>query len=212
MRPGRRRNSLLDGGAADGLAKMASCRVAGGPRKRASSRRAMKRAVAPTGLSGRPKVGGHHGRKAGFGVSGSVDTPSKWPVLPLQGRCIPPPECRFRRHQAPTMAANGDRGRLQVAARRLSTDSGACSIRRSDHPSRPSASTGCLFSSPKTLLIPAVNHVHRLVSLSAPLRSGRFSGVRQWPVLGVPPTPGTHSRCPERYPGTPVIVCAMPWR
>src|SRR5260221_6534393 len=60
-------------------------------------------------------------------------------------------------------------------------------MRRSDQPSRPSASTDCFLSSPKTLLIPAVNHVsHRLVNVSAANRGGRFSGVPQWPVLGVP--------------------------
>lgn len=59
-------------------------------------------------------------------------------------------------------------------------------MRRSGQPSRPSATTCCRFSSLKTF-IPAVDHhPHRLVK--RPERSpanGRFSGVHQWPVLGV---------------------------
>ncbi len=42
----------------------------------------------------------------------------------------------------------------------------ASSMRRSDQPSRPSASTCCFFSSPKTLVIPAVEHVHTASSTS----------------------------------------------
>src|SRR5713101_1130683 len=71
-----------------------------------------------------------------------------------------------------------------AVSRRTPVDS---SMRRSDQPSRPNATTDCFFSSSKTLLIPAVDHVtHRLVNVSAPTRGGRFSGVPQWPVLGVP--------------------------
>jgi hypothetical protein len=41
-------------------------------------------------------------------------------------------------------------------------------MRRSGQPSRPSATTCCRFSSLKTLLIPAVDHVSdRLVNVSA---------------------------------------------
>jgi hypothetical protein len=44
----------------------------------------------------------------------------------------------------------------------------AASIFLSDHPSRPRARTCCLFSSLKTLAIPATDHsVHRLVNVSA---------------------------------------------
>jgi len=44
----------------------------------------------------------------------------------------------------------------------------AASILLSDHPSRPSARTCCLFSSLKTLAIPARDHsVYRLVNVSA---------------------------------------------
>jgi hypothetical protein len=58
------------------------------------------------------------------------------------------------------------------------------SIRRSDQPSRPSASTCCLFSSLKTLLIPAMDHVlHRLVNVSNAYPAW-------WPVLSCPSVAG----------------------
>lgn len=53
----------------------------------------------------------------------------------------------------------------------------ACSIRRRDHPSRPSASTGCFFSWLKTLLIPAMDHV--------PIASSTSRAPLWWPFLGV---------------------------
>ena len=111
---------------------------------------------------------------AGFGP-GSVDTPS---VVAGFGGHVPsrPPWPR-------TAIPAAFRYALAVSRRTPV----ASSIRRSDQPSRPSASTCCLLSSLKTLLIPAVDHaLHRLVNVSAPTRGGRFSGVHQWPVLGVP--------------------------
>src|SRR5208337_4131990 len=61
------------------------------------------------------------------------------------------------------------------------------SMRRTVHPSRPSANTCCRFSSFKTLAIPAENHTGsptvNVPSVSPPY--GRFSGVHIWPVLGV---------------------------
>src|SRR5208283_4085836 len=60
-------------------------------------------------------------------------------------------------------------------------------MRRTVHPSRPSANTCCRFSSFKTLAIPAENHTGsptvNVPSVSPPY--GRFSGVHIWPVLGV---------------------------
>ena len=61
----------------------------------------------------------------------------------------------------------------------------ACSMRRSDHPSRPSASTCCSLLSLTTLLLAAKEHaIPAGVNVSA-ATGGRFSGVDQWPVLGV---------------------------
>src|SRR5713101_4792162 len=111
---------------------------------------------------------------AGFDA-GSVDTPV---VVAGFGGQVPgrPPLTR-------TAMPAAFRYALAVS-RRTPVDS---SMRRSDQPSRPNATTDCFFSSSKTLLIPAVDHVtHRLVNVSAPTRGGRFSGVPQWPVLGVP--------------------------
>ncbi len=62
-------------------------------------------------------------------------------------------------------------------------------MRRSDQPSRPSASTDCFLSSLKTLLIPAVNHdSHRLVNVSTPYS--------WWPVFRCPLVAGFG--CPPR--------------
>src|ERR1700687_5442792 len=59
-------------------------------------------------------------------------------------------------------------------------------MRRSDHPSRPSASTCCCLLSPKTLLMAAKEHAFLAdVNVSAATCGGRFSGFHQWPVLGV---------------------------
>jgi hypothetical protein len=46
----------------------------------------------------------------------------------------------------------------------------ASSMRRSDQPSRPNASTCCFLSSLKTLPIPTVDHVPPSSSTSRPLR------------------------------------------
>src|SRR4029453_10142744 len=63
----------------------------------------------------------------------------------------------------------------------------ACSMRRSGHPSRPRARTWCFFSSPKRLAIPAGEHSpgRRVNVLGCRYLTGRFSGVHDWPVLGV---------------------------
>src|SRR3954467_12717599 len=59
-------------------------------------------------------------------------------------------------------------------------------MRRSDHPGRPSASTCCCLLSPKTWLMAAKEHAFPAgVNVSAATCGGRFSGVHQWPVLGV---------------------------
>ena len=60
-------------------------------------------------------------------------------------------------------------------------------MRRSDHPSRPSARTCCCLLSPKTLLMTATEPRFRAdVNVSAATAcGGRFSGVHQWPDLGV---------------------------
>src|SRR5437899_11733862 len=60
-------------------------------------------------------------------------------------------------------------------------------MRRSGQPSRPRARICCLLSSPKMLAIPAGNHaLHRRVNvLGRRYFTGRFSGVHDWPVLGV---------------------------
>ena len=60
-------------------------------------------------------------------------------------------------------------------------------MRRSDHPSRPSANTCCCLWSSKTFVMTAKEHRFPAgVNVSAATRcGGRFSGVHQWPVLGV---------------------------
>ena len=63
---------------------------------------------------------------------------------------------------------------------------GACSMRRSDQPSRPSARICCCLVSSKTLLMPATELAFLAgVNVSVAIGNGRFSGVDQWPVLGV---------------------------
>src|SRR5712691_808798 len=62
----------------------------------------------------------------------------------------------------------------------------ACSMRRSDHPSRPSARICCCVVSSKTLLMPATELAFLAdVNVSIATGNGRFSAVDQWPVLGV---------------------------
>src|SRR4051812_41341242 len=62
----------------------------------------------------------------------------------------------------------------------------ACSMRRSDHPSRPSARICCCVSLSKTLLIPAKDYTSiAFVNVSIATGNGRFSAVDQWPLLGV---------------------------
>src|SRR5207249_2354506 len=79
---------------------------------------------------------------------------------------------------------------------------------------RPRARICCLLSSPKMLAIPAGNHaLHRRVNvLGRRYFTGRFSGVHDWPVLGVhrgPEGPGwtrlraltlSHAVGPNRLP------------
>src|SRR5436305_6619879 len=59
-------------------------------------------------------------------------------------------------------------------------------MRRSDHPSRPSARICCCLSLSKTLLMPVTELAFRPdVNVSIATGNGRFSAVDQWPVLGV---------------------------
>src|SRR5438876_823174 len=59
-------------------------------------------------------------------------------------------------------------------------------MRRSDHPSRPSARICCCVSLSKTLLMPVTELAFRPdVNVSIATGNGRFSAVDQWPVLGV---------------------------
>src|SRR5688572_23535514 len=59
-------------------------------------------------------------------------------------------------------------------------------MRRSDHPSRPSARICCCLVSSKTLLMPVTEPAFRPdVNVSIATANGRFSAVDQWPVLGV---------------------------
>lgn len=62
----------------------------------------------------------------------------------------------------------------------------AASMRRSVHPSRPSAKICCRFSSLKTLLIsPRLGtRPFRERQTSWPTTTGRFSAAHNWPVLG----------------------------
>src|SRR5438093_10148293 len=62
----------------------------------------------------------------------------------------------------------------------------ACSMRRSDHPRRPSARICCCLVSSKTLLMPVTELAFRPdVNVSIATGNGRFSAVDQWPVLSV---------------------------
>src|SRR5665213_948939 len=62
----------------------------------------------------------------------------------------------------------------------------ACSMRRSDHPRRPSARICCCVVSSKTLLMPVTELAFCPdVNVSIATGNGRFSAVDQWPVLGV---------------------------
>src|SRR3990172_413878 len=60
-------------------------------------------------------------------------------------------------------------------------------MRRSVQPNRPSARTSCRFSSPKMLVMLAEEpqSPRRVNVLGCPYLTGRFSGVDDWPVLGV---------------------------
>ena len=58
-------------------------------------------------------------------------------------------------------------------------------MRRSGHPSRPSASTCCRFSSLKTLAIPDDDSFVAVGVNALLATTGRFSGVHHWPVLTV---------------------------
>jgi hypothetical protein len=117
------------------------------------------------GLGG-PESVDTSGRMAGFDPRESVDTPSvvagfgHTPGRPPRPRTATPAAFRYP----------------LAVSRRTPV---ACSIRLSDQPSRPKASTCCFLSSAKTLLIPAVDHVtHRLVNVSV-----RYSW---WPVFRRP--------------------------
>ena len=57
-------------------------------------------------------------------------------------------------------------------------------MRRSDQPSRPSATTCCRFSSLKTLAIPRRRSVVDDAYVPRATFSGRFSDDHRWPVLG----------------------------
>jgi hypothetical protein len=106
------------------------------------------------------------------------------PLRPMRrhdgARAVPRPEC----HRARSETLHHVVGLAFRESRRKAFFGSGVAVRRSDHPSRPSARTCCFFSSLKTLLIPAVNHVLTASSTSRPPPiSGRFSGVHQWLVL-----------------------------
>jgi hypothetical protein len=91
---------------------------------------------------------------AGFAGPGSVDTPSEMAGFEESGG----------RPRPRTLTPAAFRYALAVSRRTPV----ACSMRLSDHPSRPSATTCCLLSSLKTLLIPAQEHDSRaFVNVSA---------------------------------------------
>ncbi len=79
----------------------------------------------------------------------------------------------------------------------------ACSMRRSDHPSRPSASTCCFLSSLKTLLIPAMDHVPIASSTSR-------AATPWWPVFRCPSVAGFG--CPPRSRDSPAPGLCSAWR
>jgi hypothetical protein len=111
----------------------------------------------------RPGVGGGAGGTesvdtpsglAGFAAPESVDTP-----LAVAG---------FAGGPTPGGRRTGMPAALQYPLDVSRRTPVAASIFLSDHPSRPRARTCCLFSSLKTLAIPATDHsVHRLVNVSA---------------------------------------------
>ena len=102
---------------------------------------------------------------AGFGAPESVDTPSA--VAGFGGSAT----CRGARTATPAA-----RRYPPAVSRRTPV---ASSIFLSDHPSRPRARTCCLFSSLKTLAIPAADHrPAAFVNVPAPYIS--------WPVLRCP--------------------------
>src|SRR5579864_5986176 len=59
-------------------------------------------------------------------------------------------------------------------------------MRRSDHPSRPSAMTCCFFPSLKTLLTLTEGNPHVRTMSRISESVGRFSSDHHWPVLGDP--------------------------
>src|SRR5580658_1754113 len=69
-------------------------------------------------------------------------------------------------------------------------------MRRSDHPSCPSAMTCCFFPSLKTLLTLTEGNPHVRTMSRISESVGRFSGDHHWPVLG-DPRGGTHILEPE---------------
>src|SRR6185437_8904475 len=77
------------------------------------------------------------------------------------------------------------------------------SMRRSDHPRRPSARTCCRLDSLKTLLMSGEgpSRPRRRQRLGLAIAGGRFSGVHQWPVLGV------HRGGLDSLGGTPLRGC-----
>jgi hypothetical protein len=91
------------------------------------------------------------------------------------------------RRPPPARLADRDPGALRYALAVSRRTPVACSMRRSGHPSRPRARTWCFFSSPKILAIPAGDHRsrRRVNVLGRCYLTGRFSGVHDWPVLGV---------------------------
>ena len=105
---------------------------------------------------------------AGFAAAGSVITSRE-----VAGFALAPPWPR-----TPTPAAL--RYALAVSRRTPSSRS----IRRSDQPSRRSASTCCRFSSLKTLAIPADDLSSASATSPRATFSGRFSGDHDWPVFG----------------------------
>ena len=157
----------------------------------------------------RPRGGGP---RASFDPQSRWTPPPWWPVLP-GSRGTPPPwwpvlaatspavrPCRGPRSPPPS-------GSALAVSRRTPVDS---SIRRSDQPSRPRASTDCFLSSLKTLLIPAVDHaLHRLVNVSAPTRGGRFSGVPRFEAPGSVDTPPGMAGFASESGDTPSVVAAF---
>ena len=113
---------------------------------------------------------------AGFDPPGSVDTPGKMagfadPASPHTSVQVVCDSLVGGRPRPRTLKPPALRYALAVSRRTPV----ASSMRRSDHPSRPSARTCCRFSSLKTLTIPAQEHIPAPTSTSRPLRpNGRF--------------------------------------